>query len=580
MSNPLRWDPPLVRALADELQRRLAGRAAHPVPVFGPGRLAALLLDRGEALLLRLHPRDGRIFVGPAPPDAPRAAPEARIESVSAPPDERRLRIDLREGNRFRGGARSLVVELHGNQWNALLVDGDDGRIVSILHARQAGERTLRPGAVYEPPAGEPRLRPASPSSSPSSSTTPGSAPSDGRATVEAWRAILGPIAPGERRRTLIGRFAACSSINAGWILGDAASADDPAALDGAFGRWTWIAGHPPPEPVLLRLPRGRQPYPWPLDGVPSDPVPSLLEAMERIGGDDAAPEPEEARCAALREAAERRRDAALRKAESIRGEMGRAGEVAELRTRGDLLLAHLHLVPSGAEAVRLPGWEGDEVEVELDPALTPVENAHRWYDRARRRERADARLPALLDAAEAEAGRWEAAMRALEAEDGVSAMRPADRRLLDADLAAPAPGATPKQGEERLPFHVFRTAGGLEVRVGRSSKDNDRLTFGHSSPDDVWLHARSVPGSHVVLRWPDGDAAPPARDLEEAATLAALYSRARTSGTVAVDWTRRKYVRKPRGAPPGSVTLLRAKTVFVAPDEEVEARMRVGEEG
>ena len=95
---------------------------------------------------------------------------------------------------------------------------------------------------------------------------------------------------------------------------------------------------------------------------------------------------------------------------------------------------------------------------------------------------------------------------------------------------------------------------------------------------DDVWLHARSVPGSHVILRWPDGDAAPPARDLEEAATLAALYSKARTSGTVAVDWTRRKHVRKPRGAPPGSVTLQRAKTVFVEPDEAVEERMRVGD--
>jgi predicted ribosome quality control (RQC) complex YloA/Tae2 family protein len=113
-------------------------------------------------------------------------------------------------------------------------------------------------------------------------------------------------------------------------------------------------------------------------------------------------------------------------------------------------------------------------------------------------------------------------------------------------------------------------------VRVGRGSKDNDQLTFRHASPEDVWLHARSVPGSHVVLRW-SGEGAPPARDLEEAATLAALYSKARSSGTVAVDWTRRKYVRKPRGAPPGRVSILQAKTIFVEPDPALEERLREG---
>jgi predicted ribosome quality control (RQC) complex YloA/Tae2 family protein len=109
---------------------------------------------------------------------------------------------------------------------------------------------------------------------------------------------------------------------------------------------------------------------------------------------------------------------------------------------------------------------------------------------------------------------------------------------------------------------------------VGRTREDNDRLTFRHASLGDVWLHARSVPGSHVVLRWSD-EGAPPARDLEEAATLAAWHSKARSSGTVAVDWTRRRYVRKPRGAPPGRVSILQAKTVFVSPDAELEERLR-----
>ena len=145
-------------------------------------------------------------------------------------------------------------------------------------------------------------------------------------------------------------------------------------------------------------------------------------------------------------------------------------------------------------------------------------------------------------------------------------------------DVVAALPPATPvdAKGEEVvLPYRRYVTSGGLEVRVGRSSRANDELTFHHSSPNDVWLHARDVAGAHVVLRWPDKEANPPQRDLAEAAVLAALHSKSRTSGTVAVDWTRRKYVRKPRKAKPGSVLLERAKTLFVEPNEAVERRMR-----
>ena len=126
--------------------------------------------------------------------------------------------------------------------------------------------------------------------------------------------------------------------------------------------------------------------------------------------------------------------------------------------------------------------------------------------------------------------------------------------------------------------FCLFRGVGGLpplERRLkGLGSKANDQLTFKHCAPNDIWLHARHSAGAHVVLRWTSGET-PPARDLEQAANLAALHSKARTSGSVPVDWTRRKYVRKPRKAPPGSVQLDRAKTLFVAPDPSLLDRLK-----
>ena len=124
-----------------------------------------------------------------------------------------------------------------------------------------------------------------------------------------------------------------------------------------------------------------------------------------------------------------------------------------------------------------------------------------------------------------------------------------------------------------RLPYKRFRSSGGLEILVGRGPGDNDVLTFRHGRPEDVWLHAREVSGAHVILRWAK-DGPPPARDLAEAANLAALHSGARGSSLVPVDWTRREYVRKPRKAPAGTVVPDRIRTLFVEPDPELPHRL------
>ncbi|HEX6913323.1 MAG TPA: NFACT RNA binding domain-containing protein [Longimicrobium sp.] len=556
MSNSIRYDPLLVRALSGELRTALQGRRAHPQPVFDADLACTLPLEGGQALRVDLHPQRGWIRV--VADDASAKVREdldlsARITRVSAPADERMLRIDLHEGGRFRGGRRSLVVELHTNQWNALLVDSEDRRIVSVLRARDAGGRSLRPGAVYRPP--EPARR-----------TLPDRPRDD---LLGAWMSRLGPLPPAERARELVRRFAYASPLNAASLLGPAGTRDGEDALAAAFDRWWELADGHPDDAFLLHTKHGPQPYPIALDGVSYQPMDSLLAAMEAAAS-AAPPEPAaEDAAGELLARARRKLAGAEKRIGSLGAELGRVGEAERLRAHGDLLLAHLDWVEPGASSVVLPDFDGGETEVALDPALRPHENAERLYDEARRRARAEARLPELLEQAERERARWKGAVAALEAGEVPEWVAGA---LIRADQKEKRAKAQPA---ERLPYRVYRTSGGLEVRVGRTSKDNDRLTFGHCVPWDVWLHARSVPGSHVVLRW-TGEGAPPARDLEEAATLAALYSKARTSGTVAVDWTRRKYVRKPRGAPPGRVSILHAKTVFVAPDASLEERMRV----
>jgi predicted ribosome quality control (RQC) complex YloA/Tae2 family protein len=112
----------------------------------------------------------------------------------------------------------------------------------------------------------------------------------------------------------------------------------------------------------------------------------------------------------------------------------------------------------------------------------------------------------------------------------------------------------------------VITSVDGFTILVGQTGRDNDRLTFKIAAPEDVWLHASGVPGAHVVIRASERGSAPPETTLREAAALAAWFSDARGNATVDVQWTRRKNVRRARGAAPGTVLVKRFEVVRVSP--------------
>ena len=235
------------------------------------------------------------------------------------------------------------------------------------------------------------------------------------------------------------------------------------------------------------------------------------------------------------------RRDRAL---ERMRRELARAADAPRLRLLADALIS-LGDVPA-PESVQVA--DGSEMRVVHGAGENAVVVAERIYADVRSMERALASLPGRIAAFEL-----------------APASAPAPAAQLERETGARAPAR---------PFRTYRSSGGLEIWVGRGAASNDTLTFHESSPHDVWLHARDAAGAHVVLRW-SRDEAPPARDLEEAAVLAAWHSKSRGSGLVPVDWTRRKYVRKARGGPPGLVLVQRSETIFVEPDARVERRLR-----
>jgi predicted ribosome quality control (RQC) complex YloA/Tae2 family protein len=556
----IHFDTLLVRALAAELAVTLRGARLRSAR-FERAELVAWLTFRTRSgprsLRLDLGPGRGwfRFEDGPPPRanvDLPR---NIRVAEVLAFPDERVLAIEL-------GGEPHprVVIELLTNQWNALVV-APDGRILRALRPRR-GARAFRPGLPYRPP------------------TPTGRAGIRGPIPVDEWRALLGAQATDDVRRALLNNVAWLSPLNVDWVLGSEDTGPEERAT-ASYARYLQLVTGPA-TPVLLRARHRAQPYPHPLGEPDAASYETLLDAFDAAAGAAStaaggaaapgSPGPPGAEDAAV--LAERARAVAerlRRRAQRLRGELsGATADAARLRNDADLLLAQLHRVERGATSVTLDDYEGGSRAVALDPALSASENAQRLYAAARKRQRAADRLPSLVEGATANADAleaWAAAVLAGEADAAsppvtLEGARVRKKGVPDAPL---------------LPYRTYRTSGGLEVRVGRGSRANDELTLRHASASDIWLHARDVAGAHVVLRWSDARSNPPQRDLAEAAVLAALHSRARTSAVAAVDWTRRKYVRKPRKAPPGAVTLERANTIFVEPDESLAERMASG---
>ncbi len=258
-------------------------------------------------------------------------------------------------------------------------------------------------------------------------------------------------------------------------------------------------------------------------------------------------------------------RKRASRRCDAIRADLGRLVEAEERARLAALAAPTASRVARGATSVEVIDYATGEAvmrEVPLDKTIGPRASLEKIFQRARRLRRGEPVARTRLVAAEASVATLDAALAALaiaEDEPAVLAAR-AMGRLPSPKVTRHKPAQAPKP-----PFRTFRTALG-DVLVGRGAARNEELTFRVAKPHHLWLHVRGTPGAHVVV--------PLKRDqscasdlLVDAAHLAAHFSDARGERIVEVSYVARKFVRKPRGAPPGTVTMEREKVLSLRVD-------------
>jgi predicted ribosome quality control (RQC) complex YloA/Tae2 family protein len=521
-----------IAAALTEIQATLTGGIVRTVYRPHPETFVVRVFA-GENRLLLLSPRRAAIhltsldFAYPKEPSPftmllRKHLRGARITDIRQPGFERAVTITVRR--RHRDGTQDethLVAELLGVRGNLVVLRGD--RVIASLRPAPRA----RQGAPYTP------------------------LPSQGKTDPRAVRAeeLAGLLDAEKPAREVVSHLDGIGKATARALL-DRASADGglPQAV-------SFILNHVE-SPQAQVDPEGGFASFFPLVP-PGEPYPSFCAALDAVWEEMEEETQAEAAQRPLRSRIERaiaKREGTVRKLEAW---LEDAEQENTLRRRADLLLIHQSNLSRRLREAHLPDPEsGEEVVIPLDPRKSPVENAQALYERAKRLRRGRPVVTRRLTRTRAELHALRAALSDLEGGEGVP------QEILP---LLPPPKRRPRVAQETAPRRL--TAGGYQIEVGKSAAQNDALLRA-ASPNDLWLHAKDVPGSHVIVRHRGSDDFPP-QVVRAAARQAALHSKAKGERFVEVSATRVKHVRKPHGAPPGLVILSHADTLTVDLERE-----------
>ncbi|MCY7134118.1 Rqc2 family fibronectin-binding protein FbpA [Streptococcus gordonii] len=242
-----------------------------------------------------------------------------------------------------------------------------------------------------------------------------------------------------------------------------------------------------------------------------------------------------------------------------------------EFRQKGELLTTFLHQVPNDQNQVELDNYyTGEKILITLDKALTPNQNAQRYFKRYQKLKEAVKHLTSLIEETRTTILYLESVETAL-AQASLTEIAEIREELIQTGFIRRR--QREKIHKRQKPEKYLATDGQTIILVGRNNLQNDELTFKMAKKDELWFHAKDIPGSHVVIT---GNLQPSDEVKTDAAELAAYFSKARLSNLVQVDMIEIKKLNKPTGGKPGFVTYTGQKTLRVTPDAEKIKSMKI----
>ena len=499
----------------------------------------------------------------------------ARVADIVQPPLERMVRLELDITDDFgQPGRRTLVLEAMGRRSNLILLDGEE-RIIDCLRrvdTDMSATRQVLPGLYYEPPAAVDRL-PVTEETEAGFREKLAAANPEHQADVFLLDTYFG-ISPMIARELV---FRAAGETDRRIY---ALSPEQETALWCELQGFIGLVKEEHFSPVCLKK-----------EGKPADftylPIHQYGSAMElerhesfctmldRFYEQRERMERTRQRGAELIRTATTARDRLRRKLAMQEKDYAATQNRDELRICGDLITSNLYRMERGQTKLVCENYYDEncaETTIQLDPLLTPQQNAAKYYKRYTKAKTAEHYLREQMDIARRDLDYLESILQELSQAE-------VEQDFLDIRNEMRDAGFLRKQGKGKKELkrttkpREFRTTSGYRVLVGRNNAQNDKLTR-EADHRDLWLHTQKIHGSHVILC--TGGAAVDDDTIVEAAKIAAWYSQARESGNVPVDYTQVKHVKKPAGARPGMVIYPTYNTVNVTPDEQTVKTLAV----
>ena len=571
---------------ARELNRKLAGGRIDRITQ--PERDTVILTIRAEGenrnLLLcasannaRCHLTGSR-FSNPLEPPAlcmlmRKQLIGGHVISVSQVGGDRILHVDIDTiGEMGDRESRRLVLEIMGRHSNLMLLNGE-GRILESAHhvnAEMSRVRQIQPGMTYAPPPGQDRLDPGKMTGEELMERLEDSGVSDrpsfekalagtiqGLSRVSAEEIALRALGPGgayaggkEEKLDICRRIAD--------FFARMPEMTDPRVLRGEDGEAEDFF----PFPFLSRDPERQQPYA------------TVSQAVEAYYGARDRQDRLRQRSASMTRLLKTQTERCEKKLALQEEELAGAARMEEYRIMGEVLNANLFHLRKGQKEAVLPNWydpAGGAITIPLDERLTPSQNAQKYFKKYQK----------ARSARQAAQEQKEKTLQELDYLEGM--LLDIDKCVEESELeeirgelirTGYMKRVTNRRQQRNLPQSKpgrYLSADGIEILVGKNAVQNDRITQG-AKPEEMWLHAKDMPGSHVIIRW-EGEI--PMETLKQAALLAAWFSKGQRSSMVPIDYTRKKYVKKPAGSPPGKVIYTHQKTAYMTAEEREIRRIR-----
>lgn len=583
-------DAVFLESLRCELQEQLL--ACRVDKVQQPERDTILLSMRGPngggKLLLTASPNHPRIqltslsFENPAQPPMfcmllRKHLTGGRLVSISQPPLERLVELTFDCIDEMGTPCqKKLILEIMGRNSN-LILTGADGRILDCLRRvdfEMSEQRQVLPGFYYHLPPTQGKRSPWD-------------------ASEEELRALLCAQKTQKMADSfLLETFGGLSPLLCrelayavfGQVDLDLSQLTDAQREDAAgklFAALDQLHTGKRTPVILVRDER-----PWDFTCIPirqyegliaQEPQPSFSALLDTFYAKRDSLERMRQKTQALRKTLTNLHNRTARKLANQQKELEATFDREHLRRLGDIVTANLHVISRGQArltAVDFYDPEMKEIDIPLNPAISPQQNAAKFYKDYQKAKTAEKVLTEQIAKGEAELSYLASVLDELSRVESERDMQDIRQELTEGGYLR----ETGQKKKMKLPASkpmVFRSSDGFEILVGRNNRQNDLLTCKLAQKQDIWLHTQKIHGSHVIIAC--APETPPDRTVTEAMQLAAYFSQAREGQNVPVDYTRVKNVKKPAGAKPGMVIYDHYSTAVVTPDAALAEKLREG---